>query len=60
MRIVMVTDGVSGFGAGVGAFKTAMKLLGVFESNQMPNPFAALEGDNVKAIEKVLKDVGML
>ena len=60
MRIVMVTDGVSGFGAGVGAFKTAMKLLGVFESNQMPNPVAALEGDNVKAIEKVLKDVGML
>ena len=37
-----------------------MKLLGVFESNQMPNPVAALEGDNVKAIEKVLKDVGML
>ncbi|MEJ4112897.1 dihydrodipicolinate synthase family protein [Corynebacterium kroppenstedtii] len=60
MRIVTVTSGVTGFGAGVGAFKTAMKLLGVCESNQMPNPVAALEGDNVRAIETVLKNVGLL
>ena len=38
MRITSVVEGVSGFGAGVRAFKTAMKLLGVFTSNTMPDP----------------------
>lgn len=60
MQIVNVTSGVSGFGAGVGAFKTALQLLGVFTTNQMPHPVAALEGDNVKAIARVLEEVGLL
>lgn len=60
MRIVTVTRGVVGYGAGVGAFKTALQLLGVFESNRMPEPVAALEGDNVRAIEQVLIAQGLL
>ena len=54
------TDGVQGYGAGVGAFKTALKLMGVFETNQMLRPVKALTGDNVDAIAKVLTDCGML
>lgn len=60
MRIVTVTSGVQGFGAGVGAFKTALELLGVFSSNQMPEPVAALTGTNREAIREVLVKLGMI
>lgn len=60
MRIVTVTRGAVGYGAGVGAFKTALMLLGVFESNRMPDPVVALEGENVEAIRAVLQSVGLL
>ncbi|MBV7363333.1 dihydrodipicolinate synthase family protein [Actinomycetaceae bacterium TAE3-ERU4] len=60
MRIVTVTSGVSGYGAGVGAFKTALKLLGVFDTNAMPEPVQALTGENVAAIEAVLRERGLL
>lgn len=55
-----VTSGVQGYAGGVGAFKTAMQLMGIFDSNQMPRPVKALEGDNVEAIRKVLADNGLL
>lgn len=60
MTITSVTKGAVGFGAGVGAFKTALQLLGVFETNQMPRPVRALEGTNVEAIRDVLIAAGML
>lgn len=59
MRIVQVS-GVQGFGAGIGAFKTALKLLGVFETNDMPTPVAPLEGENVAWVESVLRRTGLL
>ncbi|XCB29288.1 dihydrodipicolinate synthase family protein [Arcanobacterium hippocoleae] len=59
MRIVQV-QGVQGFGAGIGAFKTALQLLGVFETNEMPTPVLPLEGENVKWVESVLQNAGML
>ncbi|OKL50406.1 dihydrodipicolinate synthase family protein [Boudabousia marimammalium] len=59
-RIFTVTRGVAGFGAGVGAFKTALRLMGVFNTNNMPDPVLPLEGENVSAIEAVLRDRGML
>lgn len=54
------TDGVQGYGAGVGAFKTALQLMGVFESNQMLRPVKALSGANVEAIRNVLVECGLL
>lgn len=60
MRIVAVTSGVSGYGAGVGAFKTALQLMGVISTNTMTEPVAALEGDNVRAIAAVLEEAGLL
>ena len=59
-HIFDVTTGVAGYGGGVGAFKTALWLMGIFESNTMPRPVKALEGDNVEAIRKVLADNGLL
>jgi 4-hydroxy-tetrahydrodipicolinate synthase len=59
MRIVTVPAGVQGYGAGVGAFKTAMALLGVFDTNQMPEPVLPLSGENIRAIAKVLTDCGL-
>lgn len=60
MRIVAVTSGVSGYGAGVGAFKTALQLMGVISTNTMTEPVAALEGENVRAIAAVLEEAGLL
>ena len=59
MRIVQV-KGVQGFGAGVGAFKAALHLLGVFDSPEMPRPVAAIEGDNMEHVASVLRAVGLL
>ena len=58
MRIVQVA-GVQGFGAGIGAFKTALRALGVFETNEMPRPVAALEGENVAWVEKIVAEAGL-
>lgn len=55
-----VTTGVQGYGAGVGAFKTALELMGVFSSNTMLAPVKALDGQNKEAIAGVLKDCGLL
>lgn len=59
-HIFDVTSGVQGYAGGVGAFKTAMQLMGLFDSNQMPRPVKALEGENVEAIRKVLVETGLL
>lgn len=59
MRIVLVPQGVQGYAGGVGAFKTAMALLGVFDTNQMPEPVLPLQGDNVERIADVLREVGL-
>ena len=59
MRIVQV-KGVQGFGAGVGAFKAALHLLGVFDSPEMPRPVAAIEGDNMEHVASVLRAVDLL
>ncbi|OTA25970.1 dihydrodipicolinate synthase family protein [Alloscardovia macacae] len=59
MRIVLVPQGVQGYGSGVGAFKTAMALLGVFDTNQMPEPVLPLKGENVERVAEVLREVGL-
>ena len=59
-HIFDVTTGVAGYGGGVGAFKTALMLMGVFESNTMPRPVAELEGANVEAIREVLMRCGVI
>ena len=59
-HIFDVTSGVTGYAGGVGAFKCALHLMGVFDSPQMPRPVKPLEGDNVEAIRKVLIETGLL
>ena len=59
-HIFDVTSGVQGYAGGVGAFKTALWLMGIFDSNTMPRPVKALEGDNVEAIKGVLTRCGLL
>lgn len=60
MEIAFVVRGKTGPAAGVGAFKTALQLLGVFEHNTMSVPMTALEGENVEAVRRVLAGVGLL
>lgn len=59
-HIFDVTSGLVGYAGGVGAFKTALWLMGVFDSNQMPRPVKAMEGENVEAIRRVLEANGLL
>lgn len=62
-RLMFVTRRVKatvGFGAGVGAFKTALWQMGVFNTNQMREPVQPLEGEDVEAIVAILKKEGML
>lgn len=60
MRIVNVPQSVAGFGAGVGAFKTALKALGVFKTNQMPQPVPTLLPEEEQGIAQILQEVGLL
>lgn len=59
-HIFDVTSGVGGYGAGVGAFKTALWLMGIFSSNMMIRPVKPLAGKNVEAIRDVLVQTGLL
>ncbi|MDO4605764.1 MAG: dihydrodipicolinate synthase family protein [Bowdeniella nasicola] len=60
MEITAVVRSAVGFGAGVGAFKTALQLLGIITTNTMPEPVAALKGADVDAIAEVLCKCGLL
>lgn len=58
-KLMMMTRGIKatvGFGAGVGAFKTALWQMGIFQTNQMREPVAALQGDDVRSIVRVLRE----
>ncbi len=62
-RLMMMTRRVTatvGFGAGVGAFKTALWQMGVYNTNQMREPVQALIGEDVKAIANVLRGCGVI
>ena len=59
-HIFDVTTGVQGYGAGVGAFKCALNLMGIFDSDQMPRPDKPLDGQNREAIKQVLIANGLL
>ena len=58
MEICLSPQGTSGWGAGVGAFKTALMLLGVITSNQLPEPFERLSGDDIESVRTILDRVG--
>lgn len=60
MEIAFVLNGKVGPAAGVGAFKTALTLLGVIDRNVMSAPMSALEGANVDAVRVVLEKAGLL
>lgn len=60
MEIAFAPQGVVGPAAGVGAFKTAMQLLGIIETNTMSVPLPTLTGDNVERVAEVLRRVGQL
>ncbi|MDF0695341.1 dihydrodipicolinate synthase family protein [Rhizobium sp. MC63] len=60
-EIVWVGAGrVSGGAAGIGAFKTAMKSLGIIDTALMPRPRAALNEAETARIEEILRATGLL
>lgn len=51
---------VSGGAAGLGAFKTALQVLGVIASNRMSEPMESLDADETAAIRDILVETGLL
>lgn len=51
---------VSGNAAGLGAFKTALMLMGVIKSNVMSAPMLALDEDETAAIKVILERTGLI
>ncbi|GAA1360448.1 dihydrodipicolinate synthase family protein [Arthrobacter rhombi] len=51
---------VSGGAAGLGAFKTALVLLGVIEDNAMSTPMGSLNEAETAAIAEILRSTGLL
>jgi 4-hydroxy-tetrahydrodipicolinate synthase len=60
MEITRVAASVTGWGTGVGAFKTALMAMGVIAHDQLPEPFEALDGDDADAVRAVLGREGLL
>ena len=60
MSITRCVQATVGFGAGVGAFKTALWQMGVFNTNQMREPVQPLAGEDVAEIVAVLKEAGLI
>lgn len=60
-EIVWVAAGrVSGGASGVGAFKTAMRRLGIISTNVMARPRAPLNDAEARRIDEILRSVGLL
>ncbi|MER8505910.1 dihydrodipicolinate synthase family protein [Mesorhizobium sp. M0894] len=60
-EIVWISLGRTSAGsAGVGAFKAAMKSLGIIASNTMARPQRSLNGEETAKIDMILRDVGLL
>lgn len=51
---------VSPGAAGLGAFKTALQLLGVIENNTMSSPMVSLDAAEASAVREVLVEAGLL
>ena len=58
-EIAFAPVGKVGPAAGVGSFKTALYLMGIFDTNVMSAPMTALEGENVDRIRTVLTSLGV-
>ncbi|MDO5710129.1 MAG: dihydrodipicolinate synthase family protein [Micrococcales bacterium] len=59
-EIVFAPVGKTGPAAGVGAFKTALQLMGLIAANTMSSPMTALDGENVERIRQILQRQEML
>ncbi|WP_166985743.1 dihydrodipicolinate synthase family protein [Canibacter zhoujuaniae] len=60
MSLAFCARSIVGYGAGVGGFKTALWQMGVLETNAMPEPVAALTGDDAEAVRQVLLRHGLV
>ena len=59
-EIVFQAQGLSGGAGGVGAFKTALQAMGIFNTNLMSLPAGQITGPAVDQIVAILEQTGML
>ncbi|WP_079132071.1 dihydrodipicolinate synthase family protein [Streptomyces nanshensis] len=59
MEITRVASSVTGWGAGVGAFKSALVAQGVLDCDQLPEPFEALDAGDAEAVRALLDEAGV-
>ena len=58
--VFVAASRVSAGSAGVGAFKTAMRRLGIFSTNRMARPQQDLDAAEAACIDEILKTAGLL
>ena len=58
LREIFLVPRIAGWGAAVGAVKTALRILGVIASSQLPAPFEALSSADEARIRAILAEVG--
>lgn len=58
--VFVQTPSVSGGAAGLGAFKTALQIMGVIESNTMSQPMETLGSEEAERIRAILASTGLL
>ena len=58
MEICRVAQDSSGWAAGVGAFKSALMLQGLIDTNQLPEPFEAFSARDLDAVKGILTACG--
>ena len=54
------SPGAAAGSAGVGAFKTAMRSLGIITTNQMARPQRHLNDEETSRLDAILRDTGLL
>lgn len=59
-EIVFQAPELVGEAGGIGAFKTALTLIGLFDSNLMSPPIRRLSGTAVERIHQIVRDAGLI
>ena len=59
-KIATCPKDTSGFGSGIGGFLTALMLMGIVETNQLPDPSFTLQDKDIEKIKSIIKAEGLI
>lgn len=60
MLIALSPKHVGGYSVGIGGFKTALKAMGIIETNNVLEPAVRIQGEDEQTIVNMLKEEGII